>query len=169
MKHFKHVKLLQIFIIGIFLLGVVFLSLIDNIGVSKNNVEADARKSEKIDDSWQVSKCISDDIIAMIFYSENKKEHKFSIYIKRPNSWGYFFRIGGSDTGIEEFIRCYEFDNIASRAFISMNSAKVSKVIFNEEVIKIDENKPFAMVFPINSAPKFYNDDGEVSVIMNYN
>ncbi len=106
MKNSRHIKLLQILIVGIFLLGIVFISLIDHIGVSGKNVEAHARKSQQINPSWQVLKSVSNDTVAMIFYSENKKEHKFSIYIKHPNSWGYFFRIGGSDYSLGEAIVC---------------------------------------------------------------
>jgi len=122
-------------------------------GVSSGRLEQDARNSQKIDDSWAVTKSVNHEIGAMIFYNKEADECIFSIYLNRggfPSK--YFFRDGGSMgdiiNGVVEFTYS---DNGA--ALLSMNKARINKIEFgNKKVaaINLDSLKPFAVAIPDN-------------------
>lgn len=63
----KSLKYIGFSVIIVFLV-ILSLYLYGNIGISKMNIEKDARKSQYIDDNWQVSKDTTNTISAMIFY-----------------------------------------------------------------------------------------------------
>ncbi len=167
----KSIKIIGIIVlvIGLF---VGWLYTDNRIGISKSNIESDARYSQKIDDTWLVSKGVSDDMAAMIFFSEDKSDFTYSIYIKRPNrlfSTGYFFRRGGSVEESRAYIQQFSYEDVKSEAFVSMNEPKINRIELNNRTIEIDGDKPFAIVVPVNSDPRFYNDEGEYREIMEAN
>lgn len=43
-----------------------------------------------------------------------------------------------------------------------MNEAKIAQLKTSNGVIELDANKPFAVVLPTNSNPRFVNANGEV-------
>lgn len=145
------------YIIGIALVLVfALLALYSNgsIGVSESKIESDARKSQKIDDNWQVSKSISYPMGALLFYDTESYGLTYSIYLNRKGlSFGYFFRSGGSRSDIKEGICEFRYDGYG-RALLSMNKAKVERIeIDNGQEIKtigIDSEKPFTLVLPEN-------------------
>lgn len=145
------------YIIGIALVLVfALLALYSNgsIGVSQSKIESDARKSQKIDDNWQVSKFISYSIGALLFYNTESDDLTYSIYLNRKGfSFGYFFRNGGSRSDIKEGICEFSYCGYG-RALLSMNKAKVKRIeIDNGQEIKtidIDSEKPFTLVLPEN-------------------
>ncbi len=132
-------------------LSVLWILTNDKIGVSKSNIESDARYSQKIDNDWLVSKDISEDMAAMIFYSDDKGDFTYSIYIKRPNSLfstGYFFRGGGSVEKSGNYIQHFydfSYEGVKSEAFISTNKCKIDRIELNNRTIEIDKDKPFAI------------------------
>ncbi len=160
----KSVKILGIVVI---ILGLFVLSLyVDGrIGVSKANIESDARRSQKIDESWAAAKDISEDMAALIFYSKDKSDFTYAIYIRRPKvlfSKGYFFRGAGSAAESRSHIQHFydfSYEGVKSEAFVSMNKCKINRIELNNRTIEIDKDKPFAVVMPINSDPHFYNDE----------
>lgn len=148
-----------VIIVGVF--GFFFVR--DNIGVSTQKLEADARKLQQINEDWAVSKSCSDKIAAMLFYPESLDDHVFSVYAKDESlSFGYFFKAGGgifTDDGVAEF----KFNNTA--AYVSMNKINISKieVFYNDrtETIEIDSQKPFAFALPDGAIDaNFYDSNG---------
>lgn len=141
-------------IIVLTILGIISLYTNGNIGVPKSRIESDARQSQKIDDSWEVAKSISNSLCAMVFYNEQCNDHTFSIYINRKGfSFGYIFRSGGSLSSIEESI--YEFKlNGYGKALLSMNKVKAERIeIDNGQEIRkidIDSEKPFTIILEEN-------------------
>lgn len=59
---------------------VAFLYFTGQFGVSQADIEADARESQKIDESWLCVKASEDDVTAMLFYDEFLGDYKVSIY-----------------------------------------------------------------------------------------
>ncbi len=170
----KSIKIIGIIVIVIGLF-VGWLYTDNRIGISKANIESAARYSQKIDDTWLGSKDVSDDMAAMIFFSEDKSDFTYSIYIKRPDlllSTGYFFRRGGNSeeirTSIQHFY-VFSYEGVKSEAFVSMNESKINRIELNNRTIEIDGDKPFSIVVPVNSDPHFYNDEGEYSQIKEAN
>ena len=156
-------------IIGIMLVCSVFLGYLylnNDIGVQKSKLEENIRSSQKINDEWIVEGEISDTMAAYISYPENQSDHTFSVYVNRPGlSFGYFFRGGGSLSGVETSIEEYTVEGYNQRAFISMNKQKVDQLTIDDgnavQVIDIDSNKPFAIVLPVNAGGiTFYNVNG---------
>ncbi len=138
--------------------GIIILLLYFNnaIGITKLNIEKDARNSQKISDDWQVAKGTTETMSALLFYDESHKHHTFSIYVNRQGlSFGYFFRGGGAMGAIAEGIAELHINGFNERAFISMNKQQVSKVEINNgnsiQTIKIDSTKPFAFILPVNT------------------
>ncbi len=124
-------------------------------GVPANNIEQDARKNQKIDSTWEVSKSVNSGLGAMIFYDDTLDDYIYSIYVNRDGfSFGYFFRSGGANSGIMDGICKLRYDPNGS-ALISMNKAGVARIDLDNGVnvtrIDIDPTKPFAVVIPINS------------------
>ena len=135
------------------LIAVAFIFSAGVIGVSADNIESDARKSQKVD-ACEVSKSVNDKIGAMIFYNDTLDAHVFSIYLNREGfSFGYFFRTGGSDSIIMDGVHEFAYDTHGS-AIISMNKVGVAKMKLDNGVnvtqIDIDPSKPFAVVIPEN-------------------
>ena len=82
--------------------------------------------------------------------------HSFSVYVNRPGlSFGYFFRGGGTLSGIQRGIVEFTVEGYNERAFISMNQQQVQQLEIDDgntiQVVDIDRNKPFAIVLPINA------------------
>lgn len=143
-------------IVAIILIAVLVLYFNNDIGISKANIEKDARASQKITDDWQVAKETTETISAMIFYSDDLDDHTYSIYVNRPGlSFGYFFRGGGSVSETEQGVAEFYIEGYNESAFVSMNKQQVSRVEIDNgnsiKTIEIDSEKPFAFILPINA------------------
>lgn len=159
-------------ILGVFLIClvfIVFLYLNNDIGVQKSQLESDIRSSQKIGSDWAVEGTVSNTIAAFISYPSDMADHTFSVYVNRPGlSFGYFFRGGGSLTGVESGITEYTVEGYMERAFISMNKQQVARLEVDNgnsiEVINIDSSKPFAIVLPVNAGNvAFYDVNGNTA------
>ncbi len=143
-----------------------FLSVNQDIGLTSNNLEADIRSSQKIADDWTVEGSISDTMAAYISYPQDMSDHTFTVYVNRPGlSFGYFFRGGGSLSGVEREIAAFTVEGYNERAFISMNRQQVARLELDDgdsiQVIDIDSSKPFAIVLPENvGVITFYDVNG---------
>ena len=89
-------------------------------------------------------------------YHLDMSDHTFSVYVNRPGlSFGYFFRGGGTLSGIQRGIVEFTVEGYNERAFISMNQQQVQQLEIDDgntiQVVDIDRNKPFAIVLPINA------------------
>ncbi|MCY6484826.1 hypothetical protein OW763_10785 [Clostridium aestuarii] len=138
------------------------------IGVNRENLERDARKSQKIDDSWKVSKSVNDNLGTLLFYDEDLTDFTYSIYLNREGfSFGYFFRSGGSSNDILEGVQAFDYGN--SIALISINKVNVVRIeCVSEnnqkqgEIYTVEPGKPFAITIPITDskmAIKMYDQD----------
>lgn len=99
-------------------------------GVSQADIEADARESQKIDESWLCVKASEDDVTAMLFYDEFLGDYKVSIYTNpadRP--FGSFFLYGGTTNAENEGIAEYLISDSGDRVYMSMN---LQNADFNE-------------------------------------
>lgn len=139
-----------------------------NIGVSKSNMENDARKAHKIKDEWITASCINDDFGAFLFYDEDLSKHNFSIYNKRNGfSFGYFFTVGGGMPDISENIGIFKYDGKGS-IFLSLNKINVAKIEVDNgsqqlEVISINPEKPFSIIIPEDAREiRIYDMDGNL-------
>ena len=95
--------ILRILLVCVLLLG--FLYMDDDIGTSAANLESDIRNLQKIPENWIVEGDVSDTMAAYISYPQDRSDHTFSVYVNRPGlSFGYFFRGGGSLSGVERGI-----------------------------------------------------------------
>ena len=117
-------------------------------------------------DDWTVDGSVSDTMAAYISYPQDMSDHTFSVYVNRPGlSFGYFFRGGGSLSGVERGIVEFTVEEYKERAFISMNQQRVTQLQIDDgnsiQGIYIDSNKPFAIVLPINAGTiTFYDVNG---------
>jgi hypothetical protein len=123
-------------------------------GISSDNLEKDARESQKIDSAWDVSKSVNKNIGAMIFYKESRDDYIFSIYLNHSGfSYGYFFDSGGSIGEISDGIKKLSYGEKGS-VLISMNKKEVARIELDNgikvTIISIDSTKPFAEVIPSN-------------------
>ena len=147
-------------------LFVGFLYANNDIGITSTNLEADIRSSQMIQDDWTVDGSVSDTMAAYISYPQDMSDHTFSVYVNRPGlSFGYFFRGGGSLSGVERGIAKYTVEGYKEQAFISMNQQQVTRLEIDDgnaiQVTDIDSNKPFAIVLPTNAGIiTFYDVNG---------
>ena len=164
MKSKKHI----IWMIGI--LALIFITLRSQgyLGVSKYNMEKDARKSQRIQEDWLTAKYINDDFGAFLFYSKDLSDYKFSIYQNIPGfSFGYFFYSGGSLSKISDDILQFNSNDQGS-IFLSLNKMNVSKIEIDNgsqdvEQILIEHNKPFTLIIPKDSGEvSFYDVNGNL-------
>lgn len=162
------ITLLESAVILLAMLALVVIFLRNNIGITRSFIEKDARKSHAIKDDWQVAKDTTDAMSAMVFYSEDKSKHVYSIYINHPGlSLGYHFRMGGSGGSIEHSVVEISITDNRDRAFLSLNKQQVCKIEIDNGIenktIEVDSEKPFAYIIPRNSgAVTFYDIDGNI-------
>lgn len=115
---------------------------------------------------FTVEGSVSDTMAAYISYPQNMSDHTFSVYVNRPGlSFGYFFRGGGSISGVERGTAEFTVEGYKERAFISMNKQQVARLEIDDgnsiQVIDIESDKPFAIVLPINAGTiNFYDANG---------
>ena len=146
-------------VIGIVFVCVLFVGFLyanNDIGMTSTNLEADIRSSQKIKDDWTLEGSVSNTMAAYISYPQDMSDHTFSVYVNRPGlSFGYFFRGGGTLSGIQRGIVEFTVEGYNERAFISMNQQQVQQLEIDDgntiQVVDIDRNKPFAIVLPINA------------------
>ena len=155
----------------------------DMIGTSARNVEEDARKSQRIPDSWEVVQSRNDELYALLFYKSqripdswevvqsrndelyallfynphNKNEYTYSLYVnKKGLSFGYIFHGGGGLRGISNPVIKYIF---------SLNEKRIQKIERDNgerDLMEIDVDKPIVAVFPLNSGIiKLYDARGK--------
>lgn len=170
----QYKKMVKILSVAVALLIVVFFALYSNgaIGTTAENIWKDARVSQKIDIDWLTSMSTSENMSAMIFYSEQLDDYTYSIYLNRPGlSFGYFFRSGGSNGAIEDSIAEFHIEGCTDLAFISMNKQQVCKAEYDYDngagetlagTYYIDSMKPFSAILPNKYNYVFYNIDGNV-------
>ena len=142
-------------VLVIVLLAFVIIWNANVIGVAAGSLEKDARAEQNIAGDWKMAQAVNDDLCAMLFYDEETRDYKYSIYMKKEGTaYGYFFSQGGSDAYIGEGVRGMVFDD-KGIALLSMNEDQVCKIEIDdnmtEQTIEINPTKPFVVVIPVNS------------------
>ena len=156
--------ILRILLVCVLLLG--FLYMDDDIGTSAANLESDIRNLQKIPENWIVEGDVSDTMAAYISYPQDRSDHTFSVYVNRPGlSFGYFFRGGGSLSGVERGIAEFTVDGYNERAFSAMNQPKAARLEIDDgntvQIIDLNSDQPFAIVLPANAGViHFYDGNG---------
>ena len=146
--------------------GIIVFSQSDFIGISASHVEEDARKSQRIPDSWEVVQSHNDELYALLFYNpHNKNEYKYSLYVnKKGLSFGYIFHGGGDLRGISNAAIKYIYENKGCVLF-SLNEQRIQKIERDNgerDLMEIDADKPIVAVFPLNSGIiKLYDARGK--------
>ena len=125
------------------------------IGVSKAQLEQDARQQQQISADWQAAFDADENLGALLFYDEDKKDYTYSVYSTRDGvSFGYFFDEGGKYPYIEEGVQGFVYED-KGIAFLSLNEDHVCRIIVNtgkenEELFPVNPLKPFAVVVPLD-------------------
>lgn len=126
----------------------------DVLGVSAARLEQDARENQKIENGWEVTQGINDDMCAMLFYDQDRDSCAYSIYLSRDGmSFGYFYGQGGYDPYMADGVKGVIFQN-KGVALLSMNEDRVCRIVTHnsvtEKVIQVNPSEPFAVVLPID-------------------
>ena len=132
--------------------------------LAKEEVIMDARSSQKIDENWLVKSVETDELVAMLFYSEDQTNHTFSIYVNDGEN-DYRFVRGGSLLAYDDEVQRYAVDGNSYQVFISMNQAKITKYkidnLCNAQETSVNKLEPFVVVLPLDSGDvSFYDQDG---------
>lgn len=141
------------------------------IGVSKSNLEKEARASQQIAKNDLVAKDVTEDLAALLFYDEERKDHSFSLYVNRDGfSFGYFFCEGGSLSVIQRGIMgtAYKSESFGEKgmALLSMNEKQVARIVVDGVSREVDSNKPFACIVPngANEVHLFDSKGNEIAI-----
>lgn len=152
-------------VIVISVAGFIVFSQFHFIGIWASHVEEDARKSQRIPDSWEVVQSYNDELYALLFYDPNNKDaYAYSLYEnKKGFSFGYSFRSGGDLSGISNTVIKYVYDKKGC-VLVSFNRQRVQKIERDNgelDSIEVDADKPVIAVFPVNSGIlKLYDEIG---------
>ena len=89
--------------------------------MTSTDLEADIRSSQKIKDDWTLEGSVSNTMAAYISYPQDMSDHTFSVYVNRPGlSFGYFFRGGGTLSGIQRGIVEFTVEGYNERALSAL-------------------------------------------------
>ncbi|MGN0167723.1 MAG: hypothetical protein ACI4AB_06765 [Acetatifactor sp.] len=151
----------------IVLLAVWILWQADVFGVSKQGMEKDIRRAMNIDSGWELAQAVNEDMGAMLLYSPERDDYTYAVYLNREGfSFGYFFREGGIGPYISDGVQEIIYEDRGT-VLLSMNADGISRIVADNsvmtQVVEIDPNKPFVVVFPTNCGEiTMYNLEGNV-------
>lgn len=140
-------------ILVIILLGVLIIAHLGVVGIPKNRLEQDARKSQNISSDWQMVQAVNENMCAMLFYDETESDCRYSVYLTHDGiSYGYFYLDGGVDGFMIDGSRSVLYED-RGIVLLSLNKDKVCKIEVESgavETIQVEPSKPFAVVLPVN-------------------
>ena len=148
MKNRKESIILLIVIVPLLLFGLSNVNL-SRSGVLQDDIVETARESQHIDESFITTGDYTDNIGASLFYDPSHGKHTFSVYLRNEKSNRYSFSGGGSSSFIDRGIQGYYYENYGIVLF-SMNKKRVVELRYLDQIVSIDENKPFVAVVPNN-------------------
>ena len=137
------------------------------IGISKGRLEQDARERQNVAEDWEMAQAVDEDICAMLFYDNERKEYVYAVYLcKEGFSYGYFFTQGGTDAYMAEGVKGIVFED-KGIALLSLNEDKVCKIVVDsnadQKTIQVNAEEPFAVVLPIEcGAITMYDAQGNI-------
>lgn len=126
--------------------------------IQKEDVLSDAKKVMQIQETWEYVESSTEDVIALLFYSQDLKEGKYAIYEKDEMD-GFILKNSG------ELIADREMVTIGNcRIFISMNLEEACRYeienLCKAQSTSIDNKKPFVLIILDEGEVFFYNLDG---------
>lgn len=162
-------KAMKVIILSTVILALIIIILFTKccLGVSKKDIESNARQFQDVSDNWIITQETTDTVSAMLFYPEDHSDFIYSIYLNKPGcSFGYFFRIGGTISEIENSIVEFSFEGYGEVVYVSMNKEKVNLINIDDgskiETIKVDDASPFVVIMPYNAGNvSFHDSDGK--------
>lgn len=126
------------------------------IGVSRDNLEGEARKSLQLDSSWGMAQDIGDELCAMLFYDSERTQFKYSVYMKGESlSYGYFVWEEGAYPFEEDSVHGFLYEEKAI-ALLSPNRDEIEKIVAGDQEIHVNPLNPFVLVLPV--------DCGEITI-----
>jgi len=150
------------------LLPIIFLALLylnGTIGVSKSQIEKQARMTLSVDPSWDSVIATGNGLSGMLFYDKTHSDYQYVIYSKRPNTFGYVFASGGCTQLERKGVVKYYRNSSEEAVYLSMNQQQVSRVRLNHGdnvELELDHTKPFAFILPSDIKDlSFYDIDGK--------
>lgn len=170
----KKIRIILIALVPTIILTFGLLYLNGNIGVSKSNIEKQARIALSVDTNWHVVQATGDGISGMLFYDETFSDYKYVIFCKKPYSFGYSFASGGCTQlemkGVVKYYRGLSQEAV----YLSMNKQQVNKVEIDNgytvEKIELDHTRPFALILSNDlKGISFYTIDGNIVEILGDN
>ena len=161
-----------ILLLGVCVIALAAIALLwwrTDLGVSREQIEQDARSGQQISDDWSVARDEGNFMVAMIFYDESRSDFAVSIYARQSEaSDRYHNRFSGSTgmtaTGIVE----YAFDDCEEQALLSMNEQKAVQAVLRRgeqvENRELNGDKPFSLVLDSDvTEVVFYDANGNVA------
>lgn len=120
------------------------------IGVSRDRIEKEAKKSLQVDESWETAKADSDELCAMLFYNAEKTEFKYSVYMRGDGmSCGYFLWEEGAYPFVEDGVHGFIYEERAI-ALLSPNEKKINRIVAGGKEISVNPLNPFVVVLPVD-------------------
>lgn len=156
-----------------FLCAAVFLLYWNNdIGIPASGMVQDIHSSQKIQEDWQTKGENGEHMAAFLSFPEDEADHTFSVYVNRKGlSFGWFFRGGGSLTGVGRYITEFTVEGCTERAFISMNGQNIVCMETDDGSgavrRNIEQGRPFAFIVPAEAGTvTFYDAEGQTAEVL---
>lgn len=120
------------------------------IGLTKGSLEANARKTQNVDESWHAASSVSENVAAVLLYNSDLSEYRYSIYATKPGlSFGYFSKESGAEK-LNEGIISFDLEN--GEAILTLNRENVAKVQrayankeLTTEIYEVNSSEPFVV------------------------
>lgn len=126
---------------------------------SAKDIEQYALKRAR-EDGMEVEMAATDGLMAVLYYNEDRSDHKFEIYENRGTViTDYSFDHGGSSVSIERGMRMFRYEN-GEMVLFSMNGPAIAKIVCRDgTAYVIDPESPFVLIVP-SGGVDFYDEDG---------
>lgn len=155
-------KKIHIILMTLIVLTIGFVSYNSHTGVSKSDIEKQARIDLSVDSNWKAEKAIGNSVSGILFYDQTRSAYKYAIYIKKPLSLEFFFTSGGCTQLEMKGVVKYTNANSLEAVYLSMNKQKVNRIELNNgnniEEVEVDHTKPFAVIFPSDAKSVTFQD-----------
>lgn len=161
MKHAKKVLLGAAVIAALGLLATLFV-LRGGVGPRREHIQDDARKGQRIEETWLAAEDGGRELTALVFYPADRTRSVFSLYRKdRMPLFGWHFRGGGGVSAVDDGVAEFTVDGFGERAYVSLNTPGICRVeLGSGETLALDPERPFAIVAPCTAV--FYDAEGDV-------
>lgn len=118
-------------------------------GYRVNELEARARHTLEIPDSWEVTSDLNADLCSLFFYSEDRTGAAAAHYgpLEFPSS-GFYYLSGDVVELAPEEVTAYVSSSLEYMTVVSLNAAHVVQLCAGDTVKDVDPSQPFAVLLP---------------------